>query len=153
MATKKVKKVAKNAVKSCAKKKVCAKKKETVEKIIKVEPIKVEKKIEKKVECCAKKQEEAINNNSYVLVDYPVENDVIKGNAYVLRIASSNDFNAYVEVSFNNGEWNLCRYASGYWWYDWAFFKPGQFTLRARIVSASDGKVIKMSDIRKFKVD
>lgn len=151
MFTRKSKKVVKSETKSCAKKKVGTKKKEVVEKDVKTNPIKFEAvKVEQKVECCAKKQE--VNCNSYILVDYPVENDIINGSAYVLRIGASHDFNAYVEVSFNNGEWNLCRFASGYWWYDWAYFKPGEFTVRARIVSAGDGRVIKMSDVRHFKV-
>jgi hypothetical protein len=153
MVTKQAKKVSKKEVKTVAKKNVCAKKKEVVEKKVKAAPAKINSiKVEQKAECCAKKQEVNNNNNSYILVDYPVENDIINGSAYVLRIGASHDFNAYVEVSFNNGEWNLCRFASGYWWYDWSYFQPGKFTLRARIVSAGDGKVIKMSDVRHFKV-
>jgi hypothetical protein len=97
-----------------------------------------------------KKQEEFVNNsNSYVLVDYPVENETVYGDNYVLRIGAS--FDGYVEVSFNGSEWQPCRFASGYWWYDWMYFKPGDIKIVARLVG-NDGKVLKISDIRKCKV-
>lgn len=137
MATKKVKKVVKaessTTAKPIAKKKVVAKKKTSVSKAA---SIKKDKELEAK-------------NNSYVIVDYPVENETIAGNNYVLRIGASTD--GYVEVSFNSGEWLPCRFASGYWWFDWNYFKSGNVTIAARIVG-SDGKVVKLSDIRKCKV-
>ena len=143
MATKKVKKVVKaessSAVKSAAKKKVVAKKKSSVSKASSV----------KKVNSSVKSKELEAKKNSYVIVDYPVENETIAGNNYVLRIGASTD--GYVEVSFNSGEWLPCRFASGYWWFDWNYFKSGNVTIAARIVG-SDGKVVKLSDIRKCKV-
>ena len=142
MATKKVKKVVKaessSAVKPVAKKKVVAKKK-SVSKAAST----------KKVNSSAKSKELEAKKNSYVIVDYPVENETIAGNNYVLRIGASTD--GYVEVSFNSGEWLPCRFASGYWWFDWNYFKSGNVTIAARIVG-SDGKVVKLSDIRKCKV-
>jgi hypothetical protein len=38
---------------------------------------------------------------------------------YVLRIGASLD--GYVEISFNDAEWEPCRFASGYWWFDWKY--------------------------------
>lgn len=143
MATKKVKKVVKaessSAVKTVAKKKVVAKKKTSASKATST----------KKVNSSAKSKELEAKKNSYVIVDYPVENETIAGNNYVLRIGASTD--GYVEVSFNSGEWLPCRFASGYWWFDWNYFKSGNVTIAARIVG-SDGKVVKLSDIRKCKV-
>ena len=143
MATKKVKKVVKaessSAVKPVAKKKVVAKKKASTSKAASV----------KKVNSSAKSKDLEAKKNSYVIVDYPVENETIAGNNYVLRIGASTD--GYVEVSFNSGEWLPCRFASGYWWFDWNYFKSGNVTIAARIVG-SDGKVVKLSDIRKCKV-
>ena len=145
MATKKVKKVVKaensavkTATKTVAKKKVVAKKKTVATKVAPV-----------KKACCSTKKELEAKNNSYVIVDYPVENETIAGNNYVLRIGASTD--GYVEVSFNSGEWLPCRFASGYWWFDWNYFKSGNVTIAARIVG-SDGKIVKLSDIRKCKV-
>lgn len=143
MATKKVKKVVKaesaSAVKPVAKKKVVAKKKSSSSKAAST----------KKVNSSAKSKDLEAKKNSYVIVDYPVENETIAGNNYVLRIGASTD--GYVEVSFNSGEWLPCRFASGYWWFDWNYFKSGNVTIAARIVG-SDGKVVKLSDIRKCKV-
>lgn len=143
MATKKVKKVVKtenSATKVVAKKKVSTKKKVAVAKPASA----------KKTVCASKKEIEVKNNpNSYVIVDYPVENETIVSDNYVLRIGASTD--GYVEVSFNSGEWLPCRFASGYWWFDWNYFKSGNVTIAARIVG-SDGKVVKLSDIRKCKV-
>ncbi len=103
-----------------------------------------------KQQVIGKKQEEFINNgNSYVLVDYPVENETVYGDNYVLRIGAS--FDGYVEVSFNDSEWQPCRFASGYWWYDWSYFQPGDIKIVARLVG-NDGKILKISDIRKCKV-
>ncbi len=147
MATKKVKKVVKSessavkaaATKTVAKKKVSAKKK-----------VAVSKSPAKKACCASKKELDVKNNpNSYVIVDYPVENETIASDNYVLRIGASTD--GYVEVSFNSGEWLPCRFASGYWWFDWNYFKSGNVTIAARIVG-SDGKVVKLSDIRRCKV-
>lgn len=140
MATKKVKKVVKaeNAVtKPVTKKKVGAKKKT----VAKEAPV--------KKACCPSENELVENNKSYVIVDYPIENEIIGGNNYVLRIGASTD--GYVEVSFNSGEWLPCRFASGYWWFDWNYFKSGNVTIEARIVS-SDGKIVKSSIIRKCKI-
>lgn len=104
----------------------------------------------KQQQVIGKKQEEFVNNsNSYVLVDYPVENETVYGDSYVLRIGAS--FDGYVEVSFNDSEWQPCRFASGYWWYDWTYFKPGDIKIVARLVG-NDGKILKISDIRKCKV-
>ena len=143
MATKKVKKVVKaesaSAVKPVAKKKVVAKKKNSSSKAAST----------KKVNSSAKSKDLEAKKNSYVIVDYPVENETIAGDNYVLRIGASTD--GYVEVSFNSGEWLPCRFASGYWWFDWNYFKSGNVTIAARIVG-SDGKVVKLSDIRKCKV-
>ena len=143
MATKKVKKVVKtenSALKTVAKKKVATKQTVSVAKTASA----------KKTSCGGKKELEAKNNpNSYVVVDYPVENETIASDNYVLRIGASTD--GYVEVSFNSGEWLPCRFASGYWWFDWNYFKSGNVTIAARIVG-SDGKVVKLSDIRKCKV-
>ncbi len=88
-------------------------------------------------------------NTAYVIIDHPCENETIGSDNYVIRIGAS--FDGYVEISFNGGEWQPCRFASGYWWFDWMYYKPGIVKISARIVS-NDGKIIKISDIRKCKV-
>ncbi len=141
MATKKAVKKAVSTEKKVVKKKAVAAK--TVKKAA------CSKKSCVKQQIVDKKAEEFVNNNSYVLVDYPVENETVYGDSYVLRIGAS--FDGYVEVSFNDSEWQPCRFASGYWWYDWTYFKPGDIKIVARLVG-NDGKILKISDIRKCKV-
>ncbi len=144
MATKKAKKTAVVAEKKVVKKKAVS----STKSVKKVACSKKSPCVKQQV--VGKKQEEFVNNsNSYVLVDYPVENETVYGDSYVLRIGAS--FDGYVEVSFNDSEWHPCRFASGYWWYDWTYFKPGNIKIVARLVG-NDGKILKISDIRKCKV-
>ncbi|MFA7074573.1 MAG: hypothetical protein WC234_05245 [Endomicrobiaceae bacterium] len=106
----------------------------------------------KKTVTVAAKKEIAINNNdlnAYVIIDHPCEHEVISGSDYVIRIGAS--FDGYVEISFNGGEWQPCRFASGYWWFDWMYYKAGDCKISARLVG-NDGNIIKISDIRKCKV-
>ena len=142
MVTKKAKKTV-SAVKKAS---TTTKKKSTAKTAKKT--VAVKKVAEVKKQVCEQAQQET-NNNSYVIIDHPVEGETIYGDNYVLRIGAS--FDGYVEVSFNDGEWQPCRFASGYWWFDWNYFKSGNVTIAARIVG-SDGKVVKLSDIRKCKV-
>ena len=88
-------------------------------------------------------------NNTYIVIDHPCESEIVSGNNYVIRIGAS--FDGYVEISFNDGEWQPCRFASGYWWFDWMYYKTGNCKISARLV-ANDGVVIKISNIRKCKV-
>jgi hypothetical protein len=87
---------------------------------------------------------------SNLCIDYPTENEVINGHFhYALRIGASND--GYVEISFNDGEWNLCRYNCGYWWFDIMYFKLGDYKLCARMMDV-DGNVIVKTKVRKFSI-
>lgn len=142
MVTKKAKKTV-SAVKKAS---VTTKKKSTAKTAKKT--VAVKKVAEVKKQVCEQIQQET-NNNSYVIIDHPVENETIYGDNYVLRIGAS--FDGYVEVSFNDGEWQPCRFASGYWWYDWMYYKSGNVKIVARLV-CNDGKILKISDIRKCKV-
>lgn len=100
------------------------------------------------------KQQESIieiapNSNAYVIVDHPCEKEIINSSEYVIRIGASLD--GYVEISFNDSEWQPCRFAAGYWWFDWKYYQPGNIKISARLVS-NDGQIIKLSDVRKCKV-
>ena len=127
-----VKKVAAKKTTKCASK--CATKKAAVETKAKVE---------------TKVQEQNVNNNSYIVIDYPVEKETIFGDVYVIRIGSS--FDGFVEISFNDGEWQPCRFASGYWWFDWMYYKSGNYKIVARLIG-KDGNVVKVSDVKSCKV-
>jgi len=65
-----------------------------------------------------------------VIIDYPVERDMVKLGHYGIRIAS--DHGAHVQVSINNGDWFSCRAANGYFWFDWLPNKGGTYSIVAR---------------------
>ena len=54
-----------------------------------------------------------------------------------------------MQVSINGGEWQNCRYANGYWWFDWWNFNTGNFYLEAK--AYVDGKEEK-TEKRNFTV-
>ncbi|MDR2772001.1 MAG: hypothetical protein LBB93_00865 [Elusimicrobiota bacterium] len=99
------------------------------------------------------KSEDASNGkeyeNAFVTIDYPLENEIVKGLHYGVRLGASKD--GSVEISINDEEWKPCRFGSGYWWFDWGYFKPGDYKLSARIISPS-GEVIVTSKERHCKV-
>ncbi|MCL2389602.1 MAG: hypothetical protein FWC85_04395 [Elusimicrobia bacterium] len=82
---------------------------------------------------------------TYIVLDHPVHNETIFGNHYAIRIGASQD--GFVEISFNKGEWQPCRYAAGYWWFDWEYFMPGNYTIAVRLVDQG-GETISQSDHR-----
>lgn len=82
-----------------------------------------------------------------VKIDFPQAGEVVTSPSYTLRVDA--DGAAAVEVSLDGGPLLPCRYASGYWWFDWNDCRPGPHTLRAQARS-SDGEVV--SDARRVLV-
>jgi hypothetical protein len=80
--------------------------------------------------------------NSYVVIDHPVDKEIVSGLHYAIRIGASAD--GRVEISFDDGEWIPCRPAAGYWWFDWGYFTPGTHKLVARLINP-EGKVMKVT--------
>ncbi|MDR2436629.1 MAG: hypothetical protein LBD17_00945 [Endomicrobium sp.] len=105
----------------------------------------------KNVKAISKKGDwvDKVFSDSYVVIDYPNEKEIISGIHYALRIGASSD--GYAEISFNDGEWLPCRFSGGYWWFDWMDFIPGHYSVSARLVSHG-GDVIVESSKRKCKV-
>ncbi len=124
-------------------------KKVTAKKVIKSSPKTTTKKAAVETKVKAEIKEQNINSNSYIVIDYPVEKETIFGDVYVIRIGAS--FDGFVEISFNNGEWQPCRFASGYWWFDWMYYKAGDYKITARLIG-KDGNVVKVSDVKTCKV-
>ena len=88
-------------------------------------------------------------SDAYLMIDHPVESEnVVKGH-YAIRLGASKD--GAVELSFNNGEWNPCRWADGYWWFDWVYFTPGDYKISARMIG-SDGDILVETEPRICKV-
>jgi hypothetical protein len=84
-----------------------------------------------------------------VIIDYPTELETVSGLSYSIRVGATNE--GSVEISFNEGEWKPCRFNCGYWWFDWGYFKPGEYKILARMVDI-DGNIIIVSRERQCKV-
>lgn len=105
-----------------------------------------EKKSKKKTGFFGKKKDP----NAHVAIDYPIESEIVSGLAYSIRIGASSNGGS-VEISFNEGEWQPCRFNSGYWWFDWGYFKPGQYNIVARMIDI-EGNIITVSKERQCSV-
>lgn len=131
-------------------KKAAPKKKTATKKAPAAKKISVKKEKKAVVKTVSKKEKKVIApNNAYVYIDYPLEAENISSSHYAIRIGASPD--GYVELSFNDGEWNPCRYGGGYWWFDWLYFTPGNYKLSARMIG-NDGSVVAETQKRKCKV-
>lgn len=73
----------------------------------------------------------------YLWIDYPRETEVLSGDEYVIRCGVGGA--EHVELSINQGDWLPCRFASGYWWYDWSGIPQGDHTLVLRM-RTGDGR-------------
>ena len=88
------------------------------------------------------------NNCKNICIDYPQNNETVYCGHYCFRLGSRKPCSA-MQVSINGGEWQNCRQANGYWWYDWWNFNTGNFYLEAK--AYVDGKEEQTAK-RKFKV-
>ena len=90
------------------------------------------------------------NNNSgkYLVIDYPQENEIINHPNNTIKIGTN--VNCKVEVSIDKGDWQPCRFAEGFWWYDWLNCSSGKHKIAARLCD-SNGKVLKNTNTRKCK--
>jgi hypothetical protein len=84
-----------------------------------------------------------------VILEYPTEGETVAGDSYTFRI-SAPEGTRLTELSINQGPWQVCRHAAGYWWFDWTGFRVGEYQVRARAHS-QDGRV-EMTLLRKFQV-
>lgn len=79
------------------------------------------------------KKERAAGPKAYIVVDHPVEGEIVRSLSYTFRIGAS--AGGRVEVSFDDKEWLGCREDSGYWWFDWSNYGSGPRTFRARFIA------------------
>lgn len=66
-----------------------------------------------------------------IAIDYPAEKDQIVHGHYAIRVSSAG--NEAVEISIDGGPWDVCRFASGYFWYDWWPEKTGKHEIEVRL--------------------
>ena len=70
-------------------------------------------------------------NEIPVFVEFPRENEMIMPvTHYGIRVASPSG--TRVEISINGGTWNVCRFDTGHYWFDWFPTKPGAQKISAR---------------------
>lgn len=96
-----------------------------------------------------KQLKKALRVKPKVSVDFPKHNEKIQSTHYSCRLGVPCDSNN-VEVSVNGNDWQVCRFDSGYWWYDMHNCKKGGCNLKAR-VQTKEGEVLK-SVLRRFKI-
>lgn len=82
----------------------------------------------------------------HVFIDYPQENEVINPKHYAIKIGTNT--NSRVEISIDNGDWQPCRFAGGYWWHDWTGYTSGAHKITARVCD-NNNKVIVKSKVSK----
>jgi hypothetical protein len=83
------------------------------------------------------KEQPETRTAAMVAVNFPQEGEHIDGREYTLRIEAKTA--SAVEVSIDQNEWQGCRAAGGYWWYDWAGFAAGKHRVVARILPHNGG--------------
>ncbi len=81
--------------------------------------------------------------------DYPQRRDVILSKEYTFRLGAQAQLKG-VEISVDEGPWEPCRQAVGYWWYDWAGYAPGDHQAVARGITP-EGKWVSTPP-RQFQV-
>lgn len=85
-----------------------------------------------------------------VVLDHPQQGEKITAPQYTFRVGTSGDIEL-VAISINQGPWQPCRNASGYWWYDWSGYTGGRYQAEAR-GQTKDGRVF-ASVQSNFQVD
>ncbi len=73
-----------------------------------------------------------------ITVDYPQESERVTSPEYTFRVAARAA--SRVEISIDHNEWQPCRQAGGYWWYDWSGYMSGKHQAIARIQPQNDGQ-------------
>jgi len=96
------------------------------------------------------KKQEAKRASTRLAVDFPKQNEIINSPQYTLRLCAPEGVKS-VEVALDDGEWQPCRQAVGYWWFDWSGFGDGEHEVIARI-ELEDGRKI-ASEPHEFFVD
>lgn len=85
-----------------------------------------------------------------ISIDYPKRHEKITSGNYTFRLSAAVGASERVLVSVDDGPFQPCRSASGYWWFDWAGYRSHHHRLVAKIVS-SDGDVVSEA-VRRFLV-
>ncbi|HBE88026.1 MAG TPA: hypothetical protein DDW67_02670 [Elusimicrobia bacterium] len=96
----------------------------------------------------AKAKTAAVPTTDYVVLDYPKNLETITSRNYAVRIGSCDCVG--MDISIDDQPWQPCRWAVGYWWFDWNNFAPGTHQLVARMHKSNGDYVL--SKRRRCKV-
>ena len=83
-------------------------------------------------------------------IDYPQSGEKIVSRQYTLRVGAP-EAAEEVGVSINQGPWQFCRRAAGYWWHDWSGYEAGEHEVIARARAKNTRWLV--SKPRKFEVE
>ena len=72
------------------------------------------------------------------VLDHPQQGEKITAPQYTFRIGTLGDIEL-VAISINQGPWQPCRNAAGYWWYDWAGYTVGRYQAEVK-AQTKDGR-------------
>lgn len=86
-----------------------------------------------------------------VVIDYPQRNERVASTSYTIRVSAPADpaKGERVEVSIDDAPFVACRYAAGFWWYDWTGYGAKEHQVVARMTAG--GKSAKAA--RRFVVE
>lgn len=96
----------------------------------------------------AKTKTTAVLTPDYVVLDYPKNLEPITARHYAVRVGSCDCVG--MDLSIDDQPWQPCRWAVGYWWFDWNNFAPGTHQLVARMHKSNGDYVL--SKRRRCKV-
>jgi hypothetical protein len=94
-----------------------------------------------------KAHEGGVTTRETIALDYPQEGETINGSQYTIRISAADSARS-VEICVDQGPWEGCRQAAGFWWHDWSQIAPGEHQVRARMTD--QGGNVKMTMLRWF---
>jgi hypothetical protein len=90
-----------------------------------------------------------LEQNDIATVDYPQEGESICSRHYSFRISAYDA--EKVKVSIDDGRWQSCRNAAGYYWFDWSDYLPGYHEVVVKVQTA-DGRQV-TTEPRRFRVE
>lgn len=81
-----------------------------------------------------------------IALDHPQRGEKVTSPQYTFRVGALGDIER-VEISINQGPWQVCRYSVGYWWYDWSGYAAGRYQAVAR-AQTRDGRSLTTDPVK-----
>lgn len=81
------------------------------------------------------------SRSAMLLVEFPRKDERIASTDYTIRVSAPESAEK-VLVSIDEGEWQPCRPAVGYWWYDWSGYGNGEHRIVVSLETAQGTRVV-----------